>query len=160
MRAAGAPATRYCASHLSLTGAKPLPSVLPGFVGIGDEDEAVAYVSDANAAWDAAAGAKEWLREALKPALAPLFETARGRGAVATESDRIDDAVLALLYLGLHDGERTWKGFDWEAMDRLHARGLITDPQGKAKSVAFTEEGLKASRQMYEKLFALGKPTP
>ena len=28
------------------------------------------------------------------------------------DTDRIDEAVLALLYLGLHDGCRTWKGFD------------------------------------------------
>jgi len=28
------------------------------------------------------------------------------------DSDRIDDAVLALLYLGLHDRSRAWKGFD------------------------------------------------
>lgn len=32
------------------------------------------------------------------------------------DKDRIDDAVLALLYLGLHNSFRTWKGFDWEAM--------------------------------------------
>lgn len=49
------------------------------------------------------------------------------------DHDHIDDAVLALLYLGLHDGGRTWKGFDWEAMSRLHEKGLISDPVGKAK---------------------------
>ena len=32
------------------------------------------------------------------------------------DTDRIDDAVLALLLLGLHDGCRVSKGFDWEAM--------------------------------------------
>lgn len=36
------------------------------------------------------------------------------------DTNKIDDAVLALLYLGLHDGVRAWKGFDWEAMNRLH----------------------------------------
>ncbi|HKB35155.1 MAG TPA: DUF6429 family protein [Gemmataceae bacterium] len=50
------------------------------------------------------------------------------------DTDKIDDAVLALLYLGLHDGARAWKGFDWEAMNRLHERGYITDPRGKASS--------------------------
>jgi hypothetical protein len=44
------------------------------------------------------------------------------------DTDRIDDAVLALLLLGLHDGCRVWKGFDWEAMRRLHDKGLISDP--------------------------------
>jgi hypothetical protein len=28
------------------------------------------------------------------------------------DPDRIDEAVLALLWLGLHDDWRTWKGFD------------------------------------------------
>ena len=45
------------------------------------------------------------------------------------DTDRIDEAVLALLYLGLHDRYRAWKGFDWDAMDRLHDKGLISDPQ-------------------------------
>jgi hypothetical protein len=36
------------------------------------------------------------------------------------DTDRIDDAVLALMWLGFHDGARAWKSFDWDAMDRLH----------------------------------------
>lgn len=67
--------------------------------------------------------------------------------------DRIDDAVLALLYLGLHDGGRTWKGFDREAMNRLHEKGLISDPVGKAKSVIFTEEGERRSLAMFHEMF-------
>jgi hypothetical protein len=35
------------------------------------------------------------------------------------DRDRIDDCVLALLRLTLHDGTRAWKGFDFEVMDRL-----------------------------------------
>ena len=42
------------------------------------------------------------------------------------DPDRIDAAVLALLWLGLHDGWRTWKGFDWDAMNRLHRKGMIS----------------------------------
>ena len=38
---------------------------------------------------------------------------------MAFDTDRIDEAVLALLYLGLHDDSRAWKGFDWDAMNRL-----------------------------------------
>ena len=57
------------------------------------------------------------------------------------DTNRIDDAVLALLLLGLHDGDRAWKSFDWDAMKRLHERGLISDPVGRAKSVAFTAAG-------------------
>jgi uncharacterized protein DUF6429 len=67
--------------------------------------------------------------------------------------DKIDDAVLALLYLGLHDGARAWKGFDWDAMDRLHEKGYISNPQSKAKSVVFTEEGLERATRLLEALF-------
>jgi hypothetical protein len=70
------------------------------------------------------------------------------------DTSKIDDAVLALLYLGLHDGTRAWKGFDWDAMNRLHEQGYITDPRGKAKSVVFTEEGLERAKQLLEKLFS------
>jgi hypothetical protein len=44
------------------------------------------------------------------------------------DTDKIDEAVLALLSLGLHGGARAWKGFDWDSMDRLHQRGYIADP--------------------------------
>ncbi len=69
------------------------------------------------------------------------------------DPDKIDNAVLALLLLGLHDGVRTWKGFDWEAMNRLHEKGFISNPLGKAKSVVLTEEGLAQSRKLAEELF-------
>ena len=70
------------------------------------------------------------------------------------DSDRIDEAVLALLYLGLHSGTRAWKGFDWDAMNRLHEKRFISDPRGKAKSVVFSEEGLAEARRLLEKLFS------
>jgi hypothetical protein len=70
------------------------------------------------------------------------------------DTDRIDDAVLALLWLGLHEGMRAWKSFDWDAMDRLHAKGLIHDPVGKAKSVVFTPEGLARSEPLFQEVFA------
>ena len=74
------------------------------------------------------------------------------------DTDRIDDAVLALLYLGRHNGYRSWKGFDWEAMDRLHRKGMISDPVGKAKSVVFSEEGLQRSEELFHEMFAVAAP--
>ena len=68
--------------------------------------------------------------------------------------DRIDDAELALPLLGLHDGRRTWKSFDWDALDRLHAKGMISAPVGKAKSVVFTDEGLQHARALFHEMFA------
>ncbi len=72
------------------------------------------------------------------------------------DADRIDDAVLALLLLGPHGGYQVWKSFDWEAMNRLHERGLISDPVGKAKSVVLTEEGQpqRCAERLFEELFA------
>jgi hypothetical protein len=43
---------------------------------------------------------------------------------------------------------------DWDAMDRLHAKGLISDPVGRAKSVLLTDEGLEEAKQRFETLFA------
>ena len=68
-------------------------------------------------------------------------------------TDAIDEAVLALFYLTLHDHNRAWKGLDWHALNRLHERGLIDDPVNKAKSVVLTEEGLRESERLFEKYF-------
>jgi hypothetical protein len=72
---------------------------------------------------------------------------------MSLDEHRIDDAVLALLYLGLHQGYRAWKGFDWDAMDRLYEKGMIDNPRSKAKSVVFTEEGLRRSKELFEAMF-------
>ena len=67
---------------------------------------------------------------------------------------RADRWGLALLYLGLRDRGRAWIGFDWDALDRLHAKGMISNPASKAKSVVFTEEGLKQAERLFKELFA------
>jgi tetratricopeptide (TPR) repeat protein len=48
-----------------LLGKKALPRTLPHFIGLGDENEAIAYVHDADAAWGATAGAKTWVDAVL-----------------------------------------------------------------------------------------------
>lgn len=70
------------------------------------------------------------------------------------DEEKIDEATLALLYLTLHDGDRAWKSFDWDAMNRLHEKGFIGNPVGKAKSVLLTENGLRESERLLQKLFA------
>ena len=67
---------------------------------------------------------------------------------------KIDETVLALLYLTLHEERRAWKGMDFEAMNRLHEKGFIDDPINKNKSVWLTDEGLEKSKELFEKLFA------
>ncbi|MEM8976046.1 MAG: DUF6429 family protein [Pseudomonadota bacterium] len=69
------------------------------------------------------------------------------------DENKVDEAVLALLWLTLHDERRAWKGFDWEALDRLHRDGLILDPVGRAKSVVLTDEGLRRSEELFTELF-------
>jgi Domain of unknown function (DUF6429) len=39
-------------------------------------------------------------------------------------------------------------------MDRLHAKGYISDPKSKAKSVLLSEEGERRSRELFELHFA------
>ena len=48
------------------------------------------------------------------------------------KTDRIDDAVLALLHLNICErspfgGASAWKSLNWDAMDRLHESGLVSD---------------------------------
>jgi len=70
------------------------------------------------------------------------------------DNDKIDEAVLALLSLTLHDDVRAWKSFDWEAMTRLFEKNYILNPVGKAKSVVLTEKGLAESERLFTKLFS------
>ncbi|MBN0989444.1 MULTISPECIES: DUF6429 family protein [Amphritea] len=69
------------------------------------------------------------------------------------DEDKIDQTVLALLQLTLHDEVRAWKGMDFEVMNRLHEKGYIHDPVNKTKSVVLTEAGLKESTQLFATLF-------
>lgn len=74
---------------------------------------------------------------------------------MAINTDRIDDCVLALLLLGRHDGQRVWKSFDWASMERLHEKGLISNPVGRAKSVVLTDEGLDKAERLFRELFEI-----
>jgi hypothetical protein len=73
------------------------------------------------------------------------------------DTDKVDEMVMALLFLTMFDkdqyGARAWKGHDWAAMDRLHAKGYISDPKSNAKSVVVTVKGVKRSRRLFEKHF-------
>jgi hypothetical protein len=78
--------------------------------------------------------------------------------AMEIDTEKIDEAVLALLYLTLHDEGRAWKSFDWDAMNRLHQKGFISNPVGKVKSVLFTEKGLHESERLFRRLFTKRQP--
>ena len=75
------------------------------------------------------------------------------------DRNRVDDMVLALLCLTISQedewgGARAWKSHDWDALDRLHAKGYISDPKSKAKSVGLSPEGLRRARELFEQHFA------
>lgn len=73
------------------------------------------------------------------------------------DRDKVDEVVLALLWLTAFEVDessaRAWKSHDWDALDRLHAKGYISDPKSKAKSVVLTEGGMARARELFERLF-------
>ena len=72
------------------------------------------------------------------------------------DTDKIDEAVLALLHLTRCDvgpGAASWKSHDWDALNRLHQKGYIDNPINKNKSVWLTEEGRIKAEQLFSQLF-------
>ncbi len=69
------------------------------------------------------------------------------------DEEKIDGAVLALLWLTLHDGHRAWKSLDWDAMGRLHRQGMIDNLVNKAKSVTLTADCLRRAEELFQALF-------
>ena len=70
--------------------------------------------------------------------------------------EKIDEMGLALLHLTTFKEQswyRAWKSMDWGVMNRLHEKGFISDPKNKSKSVGLTEEGVKKSKELFEKYF-------
>lgn len=78
------------------------------------------------------------------------------------DRDKVDEAVLALLYLVLHQPGpyQAWKSFDWDALDRLHAKGLIGDPKHKKKSLDLTDEGVADAAAAFGRLFGRDDDDP
>lgn len=70
--------------------------------------------------------------------------------------DKVDDMLLALLSLTMFSeagSTRAWKGHDWDVLDRLHAKGYISDPKSKAKSVWVSEDGVRRAQELFAKSF-------
>ena len=74
------------------------------------------------------------------------------------DKEKVDEMTLALMWLVLHGDKnevRAWKGFDWDTLDRLHEKGLISDPKSKAKSVVLSDKAVKLSESLFEKHFCI-----
>ncbi len=50
------------------------------------------------------------------------------------------------------DEWRTWKSFDWAAMERLHEEAPDVRPGWQDQSVVFSEEGLRRSEALFWEL--------
>lgn len=69
----------------------------------------------------------------------------------------VDEMALALMHLTTFreaSGYRTWKGHDWEVLDRLHNKGFIGNPKSKSRSVELTENGRQRSEDLFRKHFS------
>jgi hypothetical protein len=76
---------------------------------------------------------------------------------VKYNENRVDEMVLALMHLTTFkeaSGFRTWKGHDWEVLDRLHQKGFIGNPKSKVRSVDLTDEGQHRSEDLFKKHFS------
>ena len=72
------------------------------------------------------------------------------------DKDKVDEATLALLMLGLSrtpTGGRAWKAFDLQTLQRLHQKGWIAAPRIKDITLEVTPEGVRRSEELFRKLF-------
>jgi len=76
--------------------------------------------------------------------------------AMEHDIEKLDEVVLALLRLNSftdHGETRAWKGFDWDVLTRFHAKGFISGPKSKAKSVRLTDVGARVAEALFRKRF-------
>ena len=74
------------------------------------------------------------------------------------DKDRVDEAVLALLFLTsstVGTVTRAWKGLSVEVLARLCAKGYIRDPGAKSPTIQLSEEGAKRSRELFFQWFGI-----
>jgi hypothetical protein len=71
---------------------------------------------------------------------------------------RLDDVVLALLWANSFKerwgGYSAWKSLPWDVLDRLHAKGLISDAHGHTRSVALSDAAHARGKALFEQWFA------
>ncbi|HEY1743352.1 MAG TPA: DUF6429 family protein [Granulicella sp.] len=74
------------------------------------------------------------------------------------DHNKVDQMVLALLTLTMFGDEpavKAWKGYDWDVLDRLHAKGYISNPKSKSKSVVLSDEGVRLAEELFEQHFGV-----
>lgn len=74
------------------------------------------------------------------------------------DKDKVDDMMLALLYLTSSTdkhGTRAWKGLDVAILDRLHQKGYIGVLDRKSPTLSLTETGAARSKQLFFEHFGV-----
>ena len=73
------------------------------------------------------------------------------------DTEKVDELTMALLYLAAHEGTavgaRAWKEFDWDTLNRLHAKGLTGNPRSKARLVTLSPEAVRRAQELFMKYF-------
>lgn len=69
------------------------------------------------------------------------------------DNQKVEDAVLALLGVFEFDNGRVWKRFEFDGMQALAEKGLISDPRGRSESVHLTPDGLTQAKALAQTLF-------
>jgi hypothetical protein len=72
--------------------------------------------------------------------------------------EKVEEMILALLGVFEFENGRVWKRYDFACMEALHAKGWISDPQGRHESVHLTNEGLRRAKMLAEKHFGSAEP--
>jgi len=78
------------------------------------------------------------------------------------DPDQVDEATLALLYLGTTElpggGGRAWRGLDLQTLARLQQKGWIGPPSSKSISLDITPAGLRKMKECFQARFAPAPP--
>ena len=48
-----------------------------------------------------------------------------------------------------------WKGFDWDTLDWLNAKGMIDDPTHTLTSVVLTDDGVADAAAAFQRVFGV-----
>jgi hypothetical protein len=76
--------------------------------------------------------------------------------------EKVDEVTLALMHLTTfedHGAIRSWKGYDWDVLNRLQERGWMSNPVSEAKSVVLSEDARRRSEELLLKHFGMSRVT-
>ena len=85
------------------------------------------------------AGTASQLIPGVRPTMAGATLEVEAWQSTGAKVDEVTLALLSLTSFQEHGVTRAWKAHDFDVMNRLHEKGWIENPVGKARSVMLTE---------------------